>query len=275
MTIKGNEYPHRYPKLIDEAIFNKCQEVLSGSNKKPFKYAKKPILFRGMIECSDCGAGFSGYEKRGHVYYRPNKKGKEACSCKPLKEEQILESTNEALKSIYIPPALVEQMKGHLKDTYKAKTQYANNEFDILSKEMKEIESKKENLLDMMLAGSMQSITRDMADKKMQALIERQHEITNYLESQTKADEVFYVTVKSILDLCSHAYEIFENSSIEQKRKLLSYLVSNISVKAGKVQYSLQKPFNELVKIAENDKWWAVENSNLRPLRCQRSALTN
>ena len=121
----------------------------------------------------------------------------------------------------------------------------------------------------------MQSITRDMVDKKMQALIERQHEITNYLESRTKAYDVFYVTVKSILDLCSHAYEIFENSSIEQKRKLLSYLVSNITVKAGKIGYTLQKPFNEPVEIAKNDKWWAVEDSNFRPPRCQRGALTN
>lgn len=97
-----------------------------------------------------------------------------------------------------------------------------------------------------------------MADKKMQALIQRQHEITNYLASQTKADEVFYVTVKSILDLCSHAYEIFESSSIDKKRKLLSFLVSNITVKAGKVDFALQKPFNELVKLAQND---AVEDS--------------
>ncbi|PIR37097.1 MAG: hypothetical protein COV35_10890 [Alphaproteobacteria bacterium CG11_big_fil_rev_8_21_14_0_20_39_49] len=274
MTIKGIEYPHRYPKLVDEAIFNKCQKVLSGSNKKPFKYAKKPILFRGIIKCSDCGAGFSGYEKRGHMYYRPNKKGKEACSCRPLKEEQILESINNALKSIYIPPTLLEKMKGHLKSTCHAKAEYANSEFEALNIEINDIERKKKKLFDMMLDDNVQSITQDMCDKKMQELLQRQHEITNYLESQTKADEVFYVTVKSILDLCSHAYEIFESSSIDKKRKLLSYLVSNITVKAGKIDYTLQKPFNELVKIAENDKWWAVENSNLRPPRCQGNRKT-
>lgn len=109
----------------------------------------------------------------------------------------------------------------------------------------------------------------------MQELLQRQHQITNYLESQTKADEIFYATVKSMLELCSHAYEIFESSSMDKKRKLLSFLVSNITIKDGKAHYCLQSPFHELVKLAENDKWWAVEDSNFRPLRCQRSALTN
>ena len=272
MNNSGEENPHRYPRLIDEATFNQCQQVLAGSKKKPFKYAKKPMLYRGMVKCADCGAGYSGYEKRGHVYYRPNKKGKEACTCAPLKEELVTGAMNQALKSIYIPPALLDHMKAHLKSMNSAKTECANSEFETLSKEMQEIERKKEKLFDMMLEDNTQSITRDMCDKKMQELLQRQHEITNYLESQTKADEVFYVTVKSMLELCSHAYEIFESSSIDKKRKLLSFLVSNITMKDGKVQYTLKNPFHELVELAKNEEWWAVENSNLRPLRCQSNS---
>mgnify|MGYP001263619626 CR=1 FL=1 len=108
----------------------------------------------------------------------------------------------------------------------------------------------------------------------MKELHQRQHEITSIIEGHAEVDKAFQVTLKSLLSLCSNAYEIFESSSIDKKRKLLSYLVSNITVKAGKLDYTLQNPFRELVKIAENEKWWAVENSNLRPLRCQRSALT-
>ena len=50
----------------------------------------------------------------------------------------------------------------------------------------------------------------------MQELIQRKHELTNYPESQTKADEVFCVTVKSMLELCSHTmyFKIYHCKSI-------------------------------------------------------------
>ena len=127
----------------------------------------------------------------------------------------------------------------------------------------------------MMLSGEVQSITHSMYDKKMQELPQRQHDITNYLESQTKADEVFYVTVKSMLEICSMAYEIFESSSMDKKRKLMSFLLSNITIKFASVCYSLKEPFSSLSNLDENVKWWAVEDSNFRPLPCQGSTLTN
>lgn len=101
-------------------------------------------------------------------------------------------------------------------------------------------------------------ITQSMYDKKMQELLQRQHEIANYLETQIKADEVFYITVKSMLELCSKAYEIFESSSMDKKRKLMSFLLSNITIKDASVCYSLKEPFNSLTNLDENSKWWAV-----------------
>jgi hypothetical protein len=74
----------------------------------------------------------------------------------------------------------------------------------------------------------------------MQELLERQHEITNYLESQNKADETFYITVKSMLDLCSKAYEVFESSNIDKKRQLLGFLLSNLQIKDVSVCFALK-----------------------------------
>jgi hypothetical protein len=131
-------------------------------------------------------------------------------------------------------------MKDHLKAVCQGKSNYITDEFDVLTKELKEVGKKKENLLDMMLSQSMQSITRDVYDKKMQELLERQHEITNYLESQNKADETFYITVKSMLDLCSKAYEVFESSNIDKKRQLLGFLLSNLQIKDVSVCFALK-----------------------------------
>ncbi len=50
MKIKGKLYPHKYIPLISEALFNKCQEIRFKYHKKPFKYASKPFILRGMIK---------------------------------------------------------------------------------------------------------------------------------------------------------------------------------------------------------------------------------
>ena len=55
MRIKGELYPHKYPPLITKYLFDKAQAVSDGWHKKPFKYAAKPFVFRGMIKCADCG----------------------------------------------------------------------------------------------------------------------------------------------------------------------------------------------------------------------------
>ena len=55
MKIKNELYQHKYPSLIAKNLFDKAQEIMNGWHKKPFKYAAKPFIFRGLIKCADCG----------------------------------------------------------------------------------------------------------------------------------------------------------------------------------------------------------------------------
>jgi len=70
MRIKGQFYPHKYEPLIDKQLFDRVQEVFKGYNKKPYRYACKPFVFRAMIRCAECGCLISGELKKGkYVYY--------------------------------------------------------------------------------------------------------------------------------------------------------------------------------------------------------------
>ncbi|MDA0782714.1 MAG: recombinase family protein [Rickettsiales bacterium] len=251
---RGIEVTHPYPRLIDEVIFHKCQAVLAKANKMPFKYAAKPFLFRGMVSCAKCGCSFSSYEKKGHVYLRPTK-SKGECDCKPIKEEQALQTIKGIFKALYIPPALLEEMKAGIKQICEGHADYQLSEFEALTKEYKDIERQKSRLLDLLLRDEVQSITQDIYDKKMQELQQRQHEISNKIDGHVEDDKVFQITLKSLLALCSNSYEVFESSQIEQKRKLMSFVLANLQIKDGILCYSLRKPFDELLNIAKNKEW--------------------
>jgi DNA invertase Pin-like site-specific DNA recombinase len=54
MRFKGKLYPHGYEPTITKELFDKVQQVKAGFNKKHFKYAGLPYVYRGLIRCADC-----------------------------------------------------------------------------------------------------------------------------------------------------------------------------------------------------------------------------
>lgn len=65
MIIKGNTYPHRYPPIISKTLFDQTQEVKSSFKKKPFKYAGKPYIYRGLLRCEHCGLSITPEKHKG------------------------------------------------------------------------------------------------------------------------------------------------------------------------------------------------------------------
>lgn len=163
-------------------------------------------------------------------------------------------------------------MKDHLKKSYDAQAEYQIRLYKENEAELTKLKKRMSNFLDMLAD---ESITKSMYDEKMQECLQRQHELVSQLEGQTKADENYYVTVSYLLELVSRAYDLFMSSDVEQKRRLMSFLFTNLKMEGSKLSYSLKTPFHLLPNLANRQEWWVIENSNLRPLRCQRSTLTN
>jgi hypothetical protein len=78
-----------------------------------------------------------------------------------------------------------------------------------------------------------------------------------------------------LLELAKNAYRLYEKQSPRQQRKLLNFLLSNSSLKDGKLDYTYRKPFDWIVNSTQNEKWWAICDSNTGPHPYQGCALTN
>ena len=59
--------------------------------------------------------------------------------------------------------------------------------------------------------------------------------------------------------------------------KMPTYKFDTVEPRTKRPQASniLRSPFDMFVNLDKNDEWWAIVDSNHRPLRCQRNALTN
>jgi len=99
------------------------------------------------------------------------------------------------------------------------------------------------------------SITSDEYDRKCQELKSKQYQINDRIKTYLKADENFKITVITVLYIASKAYEIFESSNIEQKRKLINYVFSNLRLNGLSVEYDLRKSFDLMVDCNTYSEW--------------------
>ena len=262
MTIKGQQHQHRYPWIIDDETFAKCQQVRLNANKKPFKYADKPFVFRGLLRCKDCGCSYTSYQKKGrYTYLRPTN-GKDGCQCVPIREEVALGQVEGIFKALHIPQPLVLEIREYLKQSHASKIDYQEKAILALRKEYDAIKRKLDRLIDLLIE---QSITQSIYDTKVYELRNKQREVEQHLAAHTKADETFHHTLSSLLELTSRAHECFERATIEQKRKLLTLLFANLEMQGTTLCYSLRKPFDLMAGLPESANWRARRDSNPRP----------
>lgn len=58
----------------------------------------------------------------------------------------------------------------------------------------------------------------------MKEFKEKQYDIDLQLQDHTQADENYYITASTMLNLAKNALKLFESSEVQEKRALLNYL---------------------------------------------------
>jgi site-specific DNA recombinase len=253
MRIKGKLYPHSYSPLIGKELFNRCEQVRLGSSRATMtRYSEKPFVFRGLIKCAASGRTVTcDLKKRRHVYLicrdpaAPEKK-------LFVPESAVLDQVKAILRTIQVPPKLLDALLAHMKAGHEAETRFHQDAIDGLRREYDQLRDRLATLLDLRLD---KSITQDEYDKKARELKERQTEIAMRVEQHQKGEGDFRTTLESLISLASRAAELFERSKPEQKRQLLAFVFSNLRLRGKKLEFSLRSPFDLMVDRRSYSSW--------------------
>lgn len=250
MEIKGEKYPHKYPPLISKEVFDQCQKIRKSWGKKPFQYAAKPFMFRGIVRCAKCGCAMSPEIKKGKfIYYSCTNAQKYICTDKYyIPEKDLLKPIFEAFEAYQgITDEKRDWLVEKLKESTESKNLYHNNAITTLQAEYNSIQTKIDRLMDLLID---QSITKEDYDKKLKEFKDRQYEINNHLDEHTKADETYYLTTATVINLAKHSKELFESSEPAEKRAILNYMVQNYTINEKTPCVTMRSPFNELLILA-------------------------
>ncbi len=110
-------------------------------------------------------------------------------------------------------------------------------------------------------------ITKEIYDKKLEELKDQQYRLGIELEEHTKADHQYHIHVATVLNLCRRIRAIFDDprSEVSEKRAILNFILQNPTVDGKKLVFTMRKPFDVVLELAECPTWLRDQDSNLEP----------
>ncbi|MDQ3098268.1 MAG: recombinase family protein [bacterium] len=247
MTWKQKAYKHKYTPIISKQLFEQVQSIKLSFNKKRYKYAGKPYIYRGLLRCGQCGLAITPEKHKGHVYYHCTQyNGKH--NAKWLTEENITEQIGSIFKRLQLPSQTVEQIIEALKTTHESKIDFREKQQAEYEKQRDLNAKRQEKLFMDRLDGR---ITDDEYDKYWQQFRDQIAETDTKISMLQEAEDNYYITSKYILELANKAYELFKSSEVEERRQLIKLVLQNLRVEEDKVLYDAVKPFDTLLKYSD------------------------
>jgi DNA invertase Pin-like site-specific DNA recombinase len=140
---KHETYPHKYRPLITKELWDQCQQILSGWGKKPFQYAAKPYIFRGLLRCAKCGCAMSPEVAKGKYVYYACTNAKGTCKRVYVPENELLKPIRKILKTLeHMPQERIDQIVEGLRKSHDSKEAYHGNALAGLRKEYDQLQQR-------------------------------------------------------------------------------------------------------------------------------------
>ena len=255
MRFMGKTYPHHYDVLIEKWLWDRCQEVKKQRSGGKTKYNSKPFLFK-TLKCDDCGysISFDGPKNGGNIYGRCTQYGGKH-GAKMVNEKKLLAQIREVFKSVKVPEFMLPELIAEIEKHHASEQKYYIANRTRLEKEYKALDREVKELFE----DRKQFKSRpDVFESMVKEREVRQKTILQELEDHSNGDKAFVIGASYILDVCSRADKLFEAEStqLDQKRYLLSFVLTNMTLKGEKLNFTLKEPFNAIASYSKSQDWY-------------------
>jgi site-specific DNA recombinase len=285
----GKVYQGNHQPLITKELWHCAQEILDGRNntgRRPWTGGGlREFAFTGLISCGHCGCALTAeLKKQKYIYYHcTGYRGK--CPERFVREEVLEERFASLLARLRFDDEIYDLIVRALKESFGVEKRDHEEAVARLRSEIDRLQHRLESIYIDKLDGAVSDeFYRRMAMQWRDEIDRCQHDMTRHLEaSSSYLDEGV-----ALLTLARKARQLFESAEGNEKRRLLNFVLSNCVWQHGELRAEYRQPFDMLADtindpgptlgdgkagITENEKWSGREDSNLRPLPPEGSAL--
>ena len=233
----------------------------TGYNQQPIEDSRAihqaiPFAFKGLFICGECGRSITAEKKvkksgREYIYYRCTK-FETNCSQKPVNETIIESQIADSLQGLKMPEKVVSYVAMGLKTSLTTKRATADKTKRNFEEEKKLLEERLDNLYEDKLDGN---IAKEFYKRKSDEYSTRIKDLDEKISKMTHASLDYYDFGSKILELASKASFLYEKAHPEERKELLSYLLSNSTLKDRKALLQYKKPFDRVLERASCSDW--------------------
>ncbi len=272
-TQKGKVYKHPYPLFIDKELFQLVQDTMVGRKRAPSKlyYGDKQYIFTGLVRCGCCGSLMTCEtkvkdDKHSYNYLKCNKL-RSKCSQKPINEAKILQQLEQELSlPMNISDTMLNNIKAEVKKQLKAENINTTNLKRDITIKLNELDEEAKNLFRGYMKGKFDEKMYNELKTEIEMEKEKlQKDMDKYLEIDAETDEI----LSNIAEIAANLGKFLKSPIISEKRDILKLILSDCKTEGKNIAFSIVKPFNELLKTPETDKWCRQQESDLRPRHYQ------
>ena len=273
---KGELYEGVHKPIISQQLFENVQRIMQDRGKPRKENQDYNFTYTGIFKCGECGRSITAEQhtkKSGLVfrYYRCTKKDTD-CQQKFLNENDLFAQLNNIFQKVALLDDWLKPILNKLDREEKQISQSSKSFAQNLQKEFGEIKIKLSKLLDMQLDSS---ISLDEYKQKKEELINRKTELKQKLTDFGRKRNYWLEPMRNFILAAHQAHFLTNSENLEEKRSFLQKIGSNWQLCDKKVRFEALNEWALLTQRPRFPNWSGRRDSNPRPSRWQRDALTN
>jgi site-specific DNA recombinase len=263
MRYKSKLYPHKYDCIINKDLFERVQRVFDGYKIKPTSYAGLPYVYRGLINCSECGCRITFEKKKNKYIYGHCTQKKGHHGAVYVNEDVLTEQLKKTIERITMPEEAFEFVRSELSKSIEDEVKNRENNIATTEAEIKKYDNRIERVYEDFIDGK---IPQDLYNKKFSQYTEAKQTLMNARKKFELVGKDRFKDVSYLLDLSRKAHTLFENGNFNQKRELIKMLGSNLELEGKELRWELKKPYDCIAFCKETGNWLPGPDSNWRPI---------
>lgn len=258
---RGQYYLGKHEPIISNELFEMAQKSAKKDNK-PLTRNERSHAFLGLIKCGKCGCAVTiePPKRNGAIYYHcTGSKGKCDQKRKNVREEIIMPQLDEAVKAVSLAQKHIDYIKKGLRESLRDKQEFTEEMRTNLQAEASRIRHRIDKITDEYYEDK---VSAEFYNEKLVKWTHDLDEIMIKLEALHNTEKKFYEEGIRIIETLKNAYWLYKRQNNSEKREMLNYLLSNVTLNGEKVSYDYNLPFSYFINFDSCRKKYPGCDSN-------------